>query len=382
MKHYLAERLPDYMIPQSVVVLESFPLLANGKIDYKALQKIKVKKEKKRKEAPWTKLQWDMALLWKESLGIKTLNLDDNFFDLGGNSLLAMRLIVAIKKKLNTSVPIIRLFQHPSFEAFCGAIQVNEKNWSPVVLMKSKGEKEPFFCVHPLGGNVFCYREIAKHWTANRPFYGIQARGLEEEQMPHDSIEQMAKEYIREILKIQPVGPYFIGGWSYGGLIATEMVRQLQELGEEVSVLIIIDSSPNIEKFQKIDVEDESLLLSELTNHYLGEKKKKKSLLTFKEQFVQFIESGGKSPLRKGQKSEVSRILDLAKANYRALKRFSLPRLDVKTVFIKSEVTKENETSGWEKYFPGLKLLKQKEITGQSRNLNMPAATRNSFKER
>lgn len=359
MKHYLGERLPAYMIPQQIVILKAFPTLPNGKINYKALPTPSLKKSAFQVRSCKNDTEHQLLAIWKEILGSNHITVIDNFFEMGGNSLLAMRLIAKIRNKMDLSIPLVQLFQHPTVEALSEFIYENklDQPWSPLVLMQPKGRKKPFFCVHPVGGSVLCYSALAKNWVADRPFYALQARGLEEGQKPYDSIEMMAKEYIRAILKAQPLGPYTIGGWSFGGLVATEITRQLTQMGEKVSLLVLIDTTANIEKFQQLDIEDESLLLSELTNHLVAKPQAKKSRLSFKEQFARFIENGGKKALKKGQKSTTDQLIDLAKANYRALQKFSIPKLDVNVALIR---TKDNpdktEDLGWNKYTSRLKI--------------------------
>ncbi|HEY4832386.1 MAG TPA: amino acid adenylation domain-containing protein, partial [Waddliaceae bacterium] len=158
MKHYLGEHLPAYMIPQHIVVLDTFPTLSNGKINYKALPISKhadnitcsFKRECK------NELESQMLSVWKEVLDFEGLSVTDNFFDIGGNSLLAMRLMARIKNKIGISIPLIHLFQYPTIEALSASLNIHdpEKYWSPIVLMQPKGSKEPFFCVHPVGGGV------------------------------------------------------------------------------------------------------------------------------------------------------------------------------------------------------------------------------------
>lgn len=360
MKHYIGTRLPAHMVPAQVVILDEFPKLLNGKINYKILPEPKHQINKTilspERECS-NEMERQLLLIWKEILDCDTLRVTDNFFDAGGNSLLAMRLITRIKKHLGISVQLIRLFQYPTIEGLSKSLQNTENPWSPIVLMQPKGHKKPFFCVHPVGGGVLCYNALGKHWIDDRPFYAIQARGLEEGQIPHESLETMAREYIQAMQQIQPTGPYLIGGWSFGGLIAAEMVRQLRQLGEEISLLVLVDTTANIDHFKKINIDDESTLLSELTNRFAAAPIAEKSDLSFKERFVRFIESGGKHAHSKEQ-SMSDRVIALAKANYRALQRFAIPALDVNTALIRTEFNRDqSEDLGWSRYTTKLKVF-------------------------
>src|SRR5207253_11167405 len=113
---------------------------------------------------------------------------------------------------------------------------------SMLVAIQPQGSQPPFFCVHPIGGSVFCYRDLARHLGSDQPFYGLQARDLVPNQEPHASVETMAADYIEALRIIQPTGPYRLGGWSLGGVVAFEMAQQLQRQGESISVLALIDS--------------------------------------------------------------------------------------------------------------------------------------------
>ncbi|HSX37498.1 MAG TPA: amino acid adenylation domain-containing protein [Chlamydiales bacterium] len=350
-RHSLSKCLPPYMIPQQICIVEQFPVLLNGKIDIKNLPEPAALGKKEAKKKCKNKLERQLLSVWKEVLDFPEIHVDDNFFEIGGNSLLAMRLMVKIRNQIGPSIPLIQFFQNPTIEGLAQSIQdkKDKKLWSPLVPMRTKGHKKPFFCVHPVGGSVMCYNSLARHWAEDRPFYALQARGLEEDQLPHDSIEEMAAEYISAMRQVQKTGPYFLGGWSFGGFIAAEMAKQLQQMGERVSRLILIDTTANIEKFKKIDAEDEGLLLSELTQHFKAEPSLASSL-SFKEQFARFIDNGGKRAIRATKGSQtVDRLVSLAKANYRAMRKFSIPLLDVDVCLLKTEANPEKDL-GWGRY--------------------------------
>lgn len=358
-KHYLCEHLPGYMIPQQVVILDSFPVLLNGKINYKALPPPRERSFFSSHRECNNEVELQLLSIWKEVLALKDIAVTDNFFEIGGNSLLAMRLVTSIKKKMGFSIPLIYLFQNPTIETFSESIntQLPKRPWSPIVLMQPKGNKNPFFCVHPVGGGVLCYRALAKYWDEDRPFYAIQARGFEEGQYPNESIEVMAEEYIRGIREVQPNGPYLIGGWSFGGLIASEMVSQLLQQGEKVSLLVLIDSTANIEKIRSINIENDAIILSELSRYFSTKPIANKKDISPKKLLIQLIESGGKRANVQGQ-SSTDRLIALAKSNWRALQTFSIPTIDVNALLIRSESNQEKKRGlGWNKYIRKLKVI-------------------------
>jgi thioesterase domain-containing protein len=190
----------------------------------------------------------------------------DSFFDKGGHSLLAMHLFAAIEKRLGRRLPLSTLFRHPTVEQLAVALREQEDgraHRSPLVTIQGEGAATPFFCVHPGGGGVFRYLELARHLGAGRPFHAFQAAGLDDDaQEVAASVEEMAARYVEAMRGVQPGGPYMIGGWSFGGLVAFEMSRQLQAQGEEVSLLALFDTMPPEPKAKRLKENDLSLLLS------------------------------------------------------------------------------------------------------------------------
>lgn len=355
MEQFLGKRLPGHMIPAQVVVMKDLPTLLNGKVNYKALpdpQK-SAKAFSKSKERPTCENEIKLLSLWRELLDFADLSINDNFFEIGGNSLLAMRLITRINKEMKASLPLVSLFHHPTIKSLASFIKepIKKQNKSTAVLMKGKGNKSPFFCVHPVGGNILCYNNLAKHWTNKRPFYALQARGVEEKERPLKSIKSMAREYINSIKEIQKEGPYFIGGWSFGGHVALEITRQLLEKGDEVGALIIIDTSVDIDKFRGIDINNEQNLYSELLDHYNIDPKKNYENLSPKEKLFQLLEWGGQKTCSI-EKNKIKCTLNVAKSNYRALQKLSIsPIKNVPVVLLRAQNNlKEAHDLGWGKY--------------------------------
>ncbi|HEU4322800.1 MAG TPA: amino acid adenylation domain-containing protein [Roseiflexaceae bacterium] len=244
LRRFTRELLPEYMVPSACVVLPALPLNANGKVDRKALPAPHAAGEAEARLAPRTELERQVARAWEEVLGIEQVGIRDNFFELGGHSLLAVKLMTRLQEQLGRHLPVATLFQEGTVEHLAALLGQPEEAgpWSPLVAIQPKGNRRPFFCVHPVGGNVLCYAELARRLGDDQPFYGLQARGLEGGQPPSDTIESMAALYIEAICAQQPAGPYLLGGWSLGGVVAYEMARQLQARGEEVALLALIDT--------------------------------------------------------------------------------------------------------------------------------------------
>jgi len=237
LRSFLKTKLPDYMVPSAFVFLDAMPLTANGKVDRRALPKPDADREVGA-TAPRTTTELQLVQIWSEVLNIPTVGVRDNFFDLGGHSLLAVRLMARIEQQLGTPLPLATLFSEPTIENQASLLSaaIDAQPISPLVAIQKIGEKPPFFCVHPVGGNVLCYAALARELGNNRPFYGLQSPGF------LTSIEEMAARYIEAMQTVRPMGPYYLGGWSMGGVVAWEMARQLQASGQEVELLALIDS--------------------------------------------------------------------------------------------------------------------------------------------
>ena len=250
LRQALRDKLPDFMLPSAIVALPALPLTPSGKVDRKALPEPD-SGPAPGFVAPRTAVEEVLAEIWAELLGIAHIGVHDNFFERGGHSLLAVLLMARIEKRLGKTLPLAALFSAPTLEALAalaetsGGHPAGRKGRGPLVAIKSatnRGtEQAPFFCVHPVGGNVLCYLDLARHLAPDQPFYALQAP----DDRPHaKSVEEMAARYLAEVRRVQPQGPYRLGGWSMGGLIAFEMARQLAAEGQETELLALIDALP------------------------------------------------------------------------------------------------------------------------------------------
>lgn len=244
---FLRRQLPEYMVPAAFVTLERLPLTPNGKVDRRALPKPELAVVSAQPSSPLEDgLQAQLVGIWQAVLGKKSVGVHDNFFELGGHSLLAARLMHRIGQVLGTTVPLALLFQAPTIAKLSSALRQSgwSQYFSSLVPIQPLGSKPPFFCVHGVGGNVLNLRQLASHMSPDYPLYGLQAQGLDGKRPCLNSIEEMATHYIKEIRVVQTVGPYFLGGYSLGGMIAYEMAHQLSAKGEEVGLVILLDTYP------------------------------------------------------------------------------------------------------------------------------------------
>ncbi|RYZ35737.1 MAG: non-ribosomal peptide synthetase, partial [Myxococcaceae bacterium] len=239
---WLSTRLPSFMVPSHVVVLEQLPLTAHGKVDLQALPSPDATASSASSfVAPRDALEHQLAVLFEETLGQGPVGVTTSFFDLGGHSLLAVKLLRRIEKELGHALPMSALFEDATVEHLARLLRQEPRPWSPLVTLGRGGSQRPFFCVHPVGGSVLCYAELARALGPDQPFHGLQAPGLDGDRPPLDTVEALAATYVAAVRSLQPHGPYLLGGWSLGGNIALEMAQQLQRQGEPVALVAIID---------------------------------------------------------------------------------------------------------------------------------------------
>jgi amino acid adenylation domain-containing protein len=244
---FLSEKLPEYMMPAIFILLETLPLTANGKIDRRALPL----PDRTNLEptatfiAPKDGLELQLIKMWERVLKIQSIGTSDNFFHLEGHSLLAVQLFAEIKKTCGQNLPLATLFQSPTIEQLATILrqEPGSTTWSSLVPIATRGSKPPLFCAHPVGGNVLEYYPLAAHLGADQPIYGLQSPGLDGVQAPLNRIEDMAAHYIREIQSVQPRGPYFLAGYSFGALVAFEIACQLESQCEEIGLLALLDNA-------------------------------------------------------------------------------------------------------------------------------------------
>jgi amino acid adenylation domain-containing protein len=237
---HLLSRLPEYMLPTQWMELESFPLNSNGKIDRRKLPQPEAKECS---AAPRDIVELELVKIWQEVLKTENVGIRDTFFHLGGHSLLAIQLQFLINQRLNKRVPLAALFERPTIEQLAGLLSDHMPfAESRIVRLKENGSSKAMFFVHGAGGNAFSFIELARHLPAQQPFFAFQDLGLDDSAAGADSIEVIGEQYLKAMRAEQPVGPYLLGGWSMGGVVAFEMARQLRQQHEEVALLALVDS--------------------------------------------------------------------------------------------------------------------------------------------
>jgi amino acid adenylation domain-containing protein len=257
------ERLPEYMIPQDIVFLDAIPLTSNGKVDAAALPSPSGDREERGRAyvPPRDAIERALVEIWEDLLGARPIGITESFFDRGGHSLLAVRLMSRIAERTQKRLPLATLFESSTIERLAVALRgEGAARASPLCEVRKGGAEPPIFCVHPVGGSILCFRELAARLGEERSMYGLSSVGIEGEEPPLSSIDAMAERYTAEVLKERPNGPYLLVGYSLGGSIALEMARRLRARGEDVPLLALIDAAPFDTWGIRGDVDEATLL--------------------------------------------------------------------------------------------------------------------------
>lgn len=361
------------MVPDRFMSLERLPLTPNGKLDRAALPLVEttVLLAEKRTAPPRDQLEQTLATIWEEVLQFSPVGREDNFFDLGGHSLLAVRLLAQVEKILGMKIPVMLLFQEPTVAGIAEAIRrgASEIAWQTIVPIHSQGSLPPFFCVHGFGGGVTGYADLAHFLGPNQPFYGLQAHGLDGKASPVDSVEGMAALYIRSIqAEIQPHGPYYLGGYCFGGLMAYEMARQLSAQGEPVALVALFEAYPERVISQPWRYLYPRNILAFLRNMPGWLAAEKASLQRRRERMDRWIEEWGSAPQGLADVHRTGELLDptaliypgfsqVAAAHLRAIQNYNpgqYPgRVDVFRVSVLRLTSPLDTDLGWSRYAAG-----------------------------
>lgn len=366
LKLFLKEYLPDFMIPSFYVEVSNFPLTPNGKIDFKELNNIPIPSQQNSNSyiPPRGSVENELQSIFESLIGISPIGIKDNFYDIGGHSLLLMKLSYQISTKFKIDIPIKKLLENPSIEKLAVIIRKHignkdlEVNEHSLVPLKTEGTKKPLFLVHPIGGYLFTYASLVRNIEPDQPVWGFQINNNNKAV----TLEQMAEEYIRELKQFQTEGPYHLVGFSFGGNLAFEMARQLEENGDEMGLLGLIDT------FREKYVEnlDELTILCNILNKYDPSQKEleKFKSLNHEGRLNMILELGKK---RNAFFPEVTierlrPLIDARIKNNRALSLYKPKVYNGLITFFKGINNKKDSTEGWE--YLTTKGLKVYEIPG------------------
>jgi amino acid adenylation domain-containing protein len=288
LRDFITERLPKFMVPSAFVTLAKMPFTVNGKIDRRAVEKEVANLARDivsaEYEAPATETESRLAQVFCELLGVARVGRHDNFFELGGHSLLALRLMTRLQSDFGTELPLVTLFSRPTVAELAAAVdagrlQVAEPDAVPhelalavdalfaaggssplVPLAVDDDTRRPIFLVHGLGGHVAIFADLARRLGDRLAVYGLRATGTDSGTVSQSDLRAMAAEYVAAIRGRQPSGPYRLGGWSMGGMLALEMAQQLNSKGETVELLAMFDTHLPRSQERALEVDDDAAL--------------------------------------------------------------------------------------------------------------------------
>lgn len=264
----LDSTMPAWMVPSWLVTIDDLPRTSNGKLDERRLPPpggLSSTRETRRVGFA-TDTEKRLAAIWGRILDTSVEGSDDDFFAMGGHSVLAVRLMSAVESAFGVRLPLSDLFSSPTIASMSALIERHEKtpDWHPVVPVNASGGRVPLLCFHPVGGNVLCYRDLAEALGPDQPFYMVQSYGLEEGQPLHSTVEAMTDAYLTAIRNIVPDGPLALAGWSFGGLLAWESACQLQRVGADVRAVVVLDGVAVPEVVRDLLRKDEAEYLAAL----------------------------------------------------------------------------------------------------------------------
>lgn len=385
----LSSKLPAYMIPSYIIFLNNMPLTLNNKIDKKNLpipeMKISFKTEKGL-FSPRTEEQIEVAKIWNGILKRDYSNINDDFFENGGNSLLAVKLISDLENYFDVRLPLSVMFENSTIETISSIIQEEKSlNWKSLVPIKKDGTKQPIYIIHGAGLNLLLFNTLKSLMDKEQPIYGLQASGLDGKTEPLKTVEDMASHYISEIVEFDKSGVYSVAGVSFGGIIAYEMAKQLVEKGYKVNFVGLFDavaysSNRNLsgyKRFLKTVILVLKQLVFAIVNFFEIPNKMKKQFILKKIKGIarrfghkQYYEFERRVDIGLGKK-EIREIPDymkkLMETNYKALDNYIIRPADLKVTLFKAKLRTfyidDFKCYGWKKY--ALKGMEVTEVPGE-----------------
>jgi len=241
LRRFLQEELPDYMIPSVFVFLDAMPFSSGGKVDRRALPIPDQARHALEESyvAPRTPTEKILAAIWADVLGVDRIGIHDNFFEMGGHSLLAIQLISHTEQRFGTKISVAILFQYSTIAELARLLEAEAlpQSGASLIPIHPEGSKVPFFWVHGDSSNIL----LSKYLGSDQPLYALEHQAHDGRRARYTQAETIAKHYLDEVRTVRPRGPYLLGGYSFGALIAFEMAHQLRREGEEVALLFMLD---------------------------------------------------------------------------------------------------------------------------------------------
>jgi pyochelin synthetase len=340
LREFLTERLPGYLVPSHLTVLDELPLTGNGKLDRRALEELAPGEQRDSREhvAPRTATEQVLADIWREVLSTETIGVDDDFFELGGQSFAALRVVGLLTRRIGRRVPLGELLRRRTVAELASWLDAAQDRWSPLVTLRDEPGVAPAFLVHPAGGNVLCYRRLSE--LLDRPVRAFQAPGG-----GVDAVEDFADEYLRALLEVQPDGPYLLGGWSSGAVIAVELAHRLEQRGATVEALVVIDSPAPLTSRSVGETQALLWFLEDLNIGFdpgLVSAARRRELATLPEdeRLAKALELAGEHGLAAGDLSEAFAVF---RGVVSACNRYRAPRVDADVLVLRAQQGRVSE---------------------------------------
>jgi len=355
---YLKTKVPQYMVPAVWMELSELPLTSNGKIDRKSLAAIEVTTAaKKAYLEPSTETEKVMAALWRESMGLEQISVDDNFFSLGGHSLMAVRILSKFEKKTGKNLQLAVLFKYPDIRSLSDFIDNShsESIYKSLVPIKASGSKAPIYIIHGEGLNVLNFSHLVTYMDSEQPIYGLQAFGLVGDDEPLENLPDIAAHYIKEIMQHNPAGPYLLAGYSFGGYVAVEMRKQLVAMGKEVKMLMMFDTNA-----EKTEYKDWYMVFPKKVKRNLPKLLSfLKSLLSeplalAKKQYKRIVQRMLEKTSKRDAKSFYQKIKNIKQKHLIAFRKYPMEAFDDKVYLYRADIcvhyVNDPEFLGWKKF--------------------------------
>src|SRR5581483_3255840 len=375
LKTFISGQLPEYMVPSAFVIMDALPYTTHGKVDRKALQQYSLGTSiscpvNVVHAYPRDKIVLSLQGVWEEILGINSVGTGENFFDIGGYSLKALVLASRIGEIFDIRIPVRTVFEYPTIADMAAFLRQNAsvETVSSVVPIQPKGTARPLFCVHPGDGLTNCFIPLAQCLGSDQPLFAFQAYGIEENELPLRSVEEIAAAYIKDMQRIQPTGPFQLAGMCLGATIAYEIAQQLVASGEPVSFLAILDEFPNLYPVSslisdsELETTEKDLLALWLEYKFRpkvrisGVERPKEYTLSIDAQldtFLAALKTSGEVP-QEITREQYRRRLQVEAMNVAARKRYRFQPFPGRiTVFRSDFVLSFGESIGWKKLAQG-----------------------------
>jgi thioesterase domain-containing protein len=324
-RRFLATQLPREIAPR-ILALHSLPRLPDGGLDRAALPALVQPRPPLAAPfvAPRDFVEHELAGIWSELLGVYPVGIHDQFADLGGRSIVALTLIARIQQRFDRTVPIVALYGEPTIAHLADWLRRGGASGtsSCLVPIQPRGSRRPLLCVHPAGGTVFCYADLARRLGDEQPVYGLQARGIDGMQAPQTSVTDMAAAYVADIRARFPSGPYRLCGWSTGGIIAFEAACQLERLGEKVELLALVDAGMPTVGDKAFDKDDLLPLLALMFPGQSPDELRELERAGPERQMEYFRERAEMAQLVVGGAGNVKHVYDVFQANMQAVTEY------------------------------------------------------------